>query len=66
MKSLYKKGAVLSPVLFTVCIDGLLQRLHTSGVGCHIVVGFSGAFGYADDIVFETFCRRIASYDLYL
>ena len=46
-----KQGAVLSPVLFTVYIDGLFQRLQTSGIVCHIGGVFASAFGYADDIV---------------
>ena len=46
-----KQGAVLSLILFTDYIDTLLTRLRESGVGCHIDGVFSGAFGYADDIV---------------
>ena len=46
-----KQGAVLSLILFTDYIDKLLTRLRESGVGCHIDGVFSGAFGYADDIV---------------
>ena len=48
-----KQGAVFSPVLFTDYIDTLLTTLRESEVGCHIHVDgvFSGAFGYADDIV---------------
>ena len=43
-----KQGAVLSPILFTMYIDGLFYKLKRAGVGCHIN---GGAFGYADDIV---------------
>ena len=46
-----KQEAVLSPILFTDCIDNLLARLRESGVECHIDGVFAGAFGYADDIV---------------
>ena len=46
-----KQGAVLSPILFTMYIDGLFHELKRAGVGCHINQEFSGAFGYADDIV---------------
>ena len=35
-----RQGSVLSPVLFAVYLDGLLEGLSASGVGC-----------YADDIV---------------
>ena len=45
-----KQGAVLSPILFTIYIDGLLDRLKQSCVGCHIGRTYAGAFGYADDI----------------
>jgi len=46
-----KQGGVLSPVLFCVYIDGLLNALSASGVGCHIGYMFVGALAYADDIV---------------
>ncbi len=31
-----KHGGVLSPVLFAVYIDGLLNKLKNSGVGCYM------------------------------
>ena len=46
-----KQGAVLSPKLFTVILDGLFDNLLQSGVGWCIDNIFAGAFGYADDIV---------------
>ncbi len=46
-----KQGAVLSPILFTIYIDGLLEELRASGIGCHVGQTFAGAFGYAGDIV---------------
>ena len=46
-----KQGGVLSPVLFTVYMDCLLQQLQKSKVGCHIGHAFTGAFAYADDII---------------
>ena len=51
MRNGVKQGAVLAAVLFTVYIDGSLQRLQTSGVGSHIREVFTGAFGQADDII---------------
>ena len=51
MKNGVKQGAVLSPVLFTVYSDIMLQKLQRSGVGCQFDGVFAGAFGYADDIV---------------
>ena len=48
MKNGVKQGAVLSPKLFTVVLDGLFDNLLQSGVGCRIDNIFAG---YADDIV---------------
>ena len=31
-----KQGAVLSPILFSIYIDSLLQKLKESGLGCHV------------------------------
>ena len=31
-----KRGGVLSPILFAVYTDGLLERLKNTGVGCHM------------------------------
>ena len=45
-----KQGVVLSPILFAVYTDGLLERLQQTGVGCHMGSCFTGAFAYADDI----------------
>ena len=50
MKNGVKQGAVLSPKLFTVVLDGLLDNLLQSGVGCRIDNIFAGEFGYADNI----------------
>ncbi len=46
-----KQGGVLSPFLFGIYIDQLLNALHDSSVGCYIGNTFVGAFAYADDIV---------------
>ena len=45
-----KQGGVLSPILFCIIIDVLLQRLRNSGVGCYIGSTFVGAVSYADDV----------------
>jgi len=45
---------VLSPVLFCIYLDNLLERLSRSGVGCFIGETFVGALAYADDIVLVT------------
>ena len=38
-----RQGSVLSPVLFALYIDGLLNELCASGVGCHWGSLFAGA-----------------------
>ena len=45
-----KQGGVLSPVLFTLYIDKLLNRLRQSNLGCYVGDIFLGAFVYADDV----------------
>ena len=45
-----RQGGVLSPILFTVYIDELLQRLQNLGVGCHWDGLFVGCLCYADDL----------------
>ncbi len=45
-----KEGAVLSPTLFGVYIDGMLHQLKESGIGCHIGDVYCGGLGYADDL----------------
>ena len=45
-----KQGGVLSPILFNVYIDELLNCLKNSGVGCYIGHIFVGSLAYADDI----------------
>ena len=45
-----KQGGVLSPILFSIYIDSLLQKLKDSGLGCHVGRTFAGAFDYADDL----------------
>ena len=45
-----RQGGVLSPVLFSVYVDGLLCKLRDSGVGCHLGCEFVGCVCYADDL----------------
>ena len=46
-----KQGGVLSPVLFAVYMDVLLEKLKKSKEGCHIGHTYMGSFGYADDVI---------------
>ena len=45
-----RQGSVISPVLFTVYMDELLQQLERSGVGCCIGAHYYGAAGSAVDL----------------
>lgn len=45
-----RQGGVLSPLLFTIYIDTLLESLQASGRGCHWDSLYAGAFCYADDL----------------
>ena len=45
-----KQGGVLSPVLFTVYLDVLIDELRKKSLGCHFYGHFVGCFIYADDI----------------
>ena len=46
-----RQGSVLSPVLFSVYLDGLLAQLRRLQLGCHIGGWWFGALGYADDLI---------------
>ena len=46
-----KQGGVLSPTLFSVYINGLLEELQASGFGCKIGDTFVGCISYADDLI---------------
>ena len=46
-----RQGGILSPLLFTVYIDELLEKLKRNGIGCYLGHKFVGALGYADDIL---------------
>ena len=46
-----RQGSILSPALFAVYVDELLQELRALGVGCHVAGMFCGAVGFCDDIL---------------
>ena len=51
VKNGVRQGAVSSPLLFSVYIDGLIVRLRNSGLGCSIDLNYFGCLGYADDLL---------------
>ena len=46
-----RQGGILSPLLFSVYIDELLNKLQNSGFGCRIGHLYAGALGFADDLI---------------
>ena len=45
-----KQGSILSPILFCIYFDELLNIINSSGIGCHIGhISYAG-LGYADDL----------------
>jgi hypothetical protein len=46
-----RQGSVLSPALFTVYIQELLDRLQAAGVGCFMGNTYVGAVAWADDLL---------------
>ncbi len=49
-----KQGGVISPILFCIYIDGLLNELANSSVECYMGGVFAGATGYVDDLILLT------------
>ena len=49
-----KQGGILSPILFCVYMDELLNRINNSGLGCHIGHKSYSGLGYADDVTVLT------------
>ncbi len=45
-----KQGGILSPVLFAVYMDGLLNKLKNSGIGCYMGNNFKCGVPFADEI----------------
>ena len=52
-----RQGAVSSPLLFSIYIDGLITLLRRSGLGCRIDTFFYGVLGYADDLLLMSASR---------
>lgn len=45
-----KQGSVLSPILFTLCLDDLIAELESKGDGCWVGHKYYGIVGFADDL----------------
>ena len=46
-----KQGGVLSPTLYSIYIDDMLNELEKSGYGCCVGEIYSGSVAYADDLL---------------
>ena len=55
-----RQGGVLSLFLFAVYLDGLIDELSLSGVGCRWRWMFTGVFCFADDIILLAL-RRVSN-----
>ena len=51
IKNGVKQAGVMSPILFCIYLDGLLNLLATAQISCFIGRVFVGCLAYADDIV---------------
>ena len=45
-------------MLFMLYLDGLMQKLKHSGIGCHIGRTYCVVFGYADDLAIVYFWSK--------
>ena len=46
-----KQGGVFSPLLFSIYVDCLIERLEKENLGCNIAGMFCGTVAYADDVI---------------
>ena len=46
-----KQGGVLSPLLFSIYVDPLIDKLNDSNLGCHMGNICCNSFMYADDVI---------------
>jgi len=51
LKAGVRQGGVLSPILFSIYIDGLVNLVNKTNIGCKIGAICTGIFLYADDII---------------
>ena len=52
-----RQGAVSSPLLFSIYIDGLVTLLRKLGLGCRIDRQYYGVLAYADDLLLMSASR---------
>ena len=45
------QGGIISPILFCLYINDLLDILKRKGIGCYIGSNYCGVIGYADDLI---------------
>ena len=45
-----RQGGVISPILFTLYVDEMINKLKSSGIGCTIGNHYAGCLMYADDV----------------
>ena len=46
-----RQGSILSPILFNIYVDDLIQQLELSNLGCHVGCYYFGCIMYADDLL---------------
>ena len=51
VKSGVRQGGTLSPLLFNIYVNSLLDSLRSSDLGCHLRGKFIGCIMYADDLL---------------
>jgi len=47
----YRQGGVMSPLLFNVHVDELIESLKAISCGCHVGKQLFGYITYADDLI---------------
>ncbi len=50
VKNGVKQGDALSPILFSVYMNGHFEWIRESGIGCRMGNRYIGGLGYADDL----------------
>ena len=50
VKAGVRQGGILSPILYSIYVDSLIEELEKLKVGCHVLEIFMAALFYADDM----------------